>query len=367
MPKSITLIVPTYKEAANIPLLLSRVAKVAAGEDWQPELLFMDDDSRDGSGAAVANAGLPWAKLVTRTTDRGLSAAVLDGFRRATGDYLVCLDADLSHPPERIPEMIRALDDGADFALGSRYIQGGSTDDDWGLFRWLNSRVATWLARPLTHVKDPMSGFFAMRREQFVAGRDFNPIGYKIGLELLVKCNCRKPVEIPIHFADRQLGESKLTFREQLRYIQHVRRLFIFRYGTWSHLIQFLVVGALGTIVNLAALSIALRLGVNKQFSILAGIGVSFLFNFVLNRRFTFSYARDRSIVRQFMGFTSASVVGAVINYLVAVYLSVPHGPIRSTQLAAVIGIIAGAGLNFVFNRYFVFRYQHYKPKGETK
>ena len=102
------------------------------------------------------------------------------------------MDADLSHPPEVLPAMLAKLDGGADFVLGSRYVSGGTTSHDWGFLRWLNSRVATLLARPLTSVRDPMSGFFALRRSTFELGKDFNPVGYKIGLELIVKCGCER-------------------------------------------------------------------------------------------------------------------------------------------------------------------------------
>jgi dolichol-phosphate mannosyltransferase len=362
--KRVSMVVPTFQEAGNLPGLIRRVAEVAQAQGWEPELLIMDDDSRDGSDQAVAGAGVPWAHLITRTTDRGLSPAVLDGLRRATGDYLVVLDADLSHPPEQIPELIAALDGGADFALGSRYVEGGSTDHDWGLFRWLNSRIATLLARPLTHVKDPMSGFFAIKRTTFEAGRQFSPIGYKIGLELLVKCGCKKPLEIPIHFTDRQVGQSKLTLREQLKYIKHVRRLLIYRYGKGTALTQFFVVGTIGAIINLAVLTFALRLGLRASIAVALGIGVSFVTNFLLSRRFAFTYVRDRSWGRDFATFATASLAGAILNYAVTMALYRPTGPIGSPQLAAVIGIIAGALLNFLFNRYFAFRSRHYKPKG---
>ena len=145
------------------------------------------------------------------------------------GNWCVVMDADLSHPPEAIPGMIARLDDGADFVIGSRYVSGGTTDSNWGLLRWLNSKVATWLARPLTRAKDPMAGFFALRRTTFERATALNPIGYKIGLELLVKCRCVRVDEVPIHFADRQHGESKLSFREQLRYLQHLGRLYSHR------------------------------------------------------------------------------------------------------------------------------------------
>src|SRR5690606_1142853 len=253
----LTVVVPTYKEVENIPLLVERLAAVRERRGFALDVMFMDDDSRDGSAEAVQVMGLPWVQLVTRTTERGLSAAVLDGLRRATGDVVVVMDADLSHPPETIPDMLGELEAGADFVLGSRFVSGGTTDDEWGIFRWLNSKVATLLALPLAPVKDPMSGFFMLRRSTFLAGRDYQPIGYKIGLELLVKCNCKKPVEVPIHFQDRQFGDSKLSLREQLRYLQHIRRLYMYRFALISQLIQFSVVGALGLVVNLVVLTLA--------------------------------------------------------------------------------------------------------------
>ena len=108
---------------------------------------------------------------------------------------------------------------------------GGSTDSAWSLSRRLRSRVATALARPFAAVRDPMSGFFAMRRETFARADKLHPIGYKIGLELLTKCRCTNVTEIPIHFADRRLGESKFCLREKLRYLRHIWRLLRYKYG----------------------------------------------------------------------------------------------------------------------------------------
>ena len=127
---------------------------------------------------------------------------MIAGLKLANGDVLVVMDADLSHPPEKVPELVAALrDPAADFVIGSRYVSGGGTADDWGVFRWLNSKAATLLAWPLTSVRDPMAGFFALRRKDFTAHQsELDPIGYKIGLELMVKCDCRHPVEVPIFF-----------------------------------------------------------------------------------------------------------------------------------------------------------------------
>jgi dolichol-phosphate mannosyltransferase len=357
---SVTVVIPTYREADSIPHLLTRLKNVREKSGLNIDVLLMDDDSQDGSEQLVERLAYPWARMITRRTNRGLSYAVLDGLRLSDGEILVVMDADLSHPPERIPDMVAVLGDGFEIVTGSRFVEGGSTADDWGLFRWLNSRVASLLAMPLTTLSDPMSGFFVLRRSTFLAGRDFNPVGYKILLEIIIKCRCRRILEIPIHFDNRRFGESKLSFKEQLKFIQHLRRLYIYKYGTWSHLVQFLVVGLSGVVVNLAVLTLLLRLGFGARQCVVLAIVTSMLWNFALNRRFSFSYARDQSVVRQLVGFAAACSVGAVVNYFTAVSLweKLPY-----KQLAALIGAVAGTLFNFVANRYWVFRSKYIQPR----
>jgi dolichol-phosphate mannosyltransferase len=355
---TVTVVVPTYYEAENIPHLVARLESLRESSGLDLELLLMDDDSQDGSDQLVGSLGLPWVRIITRKTNRGLSYAVLEGLLLSNRETLVVMDADLSHPPEKIPELLAALDSGMEVAVGSRFADGGSTADDWGVLRWMNSRIATLLAMPLTTLNDPMSGFFAMRRETVLAGRDFNPVGYKILLELIVKCRCRRVIDIPIHFDNRRFGESKLSFKEQLKYIQHLRRLYTFKYGTWSHLIQFLVVGLSGLVVNLAALTVLLRVGIGRRPAVALAIVISMLWNFVLNRRFSFSYARGQSIVRQFFGFVAACSVGAIVNYFTTIEL---WEVLRYNQLAAFVGVLAGTSFNFVASRFVIFRSKHVK------
>jgi dolichol-phosphate mannosyltransferase len=357
----VTVVVPTYKEAENLPHLISRLAKVREEHGLDLDVLIMDDNSRDGSEELIKARSEDWVTIVVRTSDRGLSPSVLEGMQRGTGDILFCMDADLSHPPEAIPQMIRKLEEGADFVIGSRYVKGGSTSDDWGFFRWLNSRVATLLARPLTSARDPMAGFFAFRRSTFAAGRDFNPVGYKIGLEFIVKCGCERVVEVPIHFEDRQLGKSKLTARQQLLYLKHLRRLYTFKFGAWSQLVQFLTVGGLGTVVNLVLLTLFLHLGVQAQMSVASAIVLSMGFNFILNRRFSFGESRKASWIRQFVGFMAACSVGALINYVVTLLFMGRSFAMRP-QFAALFGIAAATAFNFIASRYLVFRSSHIRP-----
>jgi dolichol-phosphate mannosyltransferase len=354
--RSVAVVVPTYREVENLPHLIARIADVRSQNDLNLELLVVDDDSRDGTRELLEKMAVPWVRLIVRTTDRGLSQAVLEGLRQATATTLVVMDADLSHPPEKIVEMLAAIHQGADFVVGSRFADGGSTDDDWGLFRWLNSRIATLLALPLVPLKDPMSGFFALRRETFLAGDEFNPVGYKIGLELVLKCRCQVVREIPIHFVDRKLGKSKLSLREQLRYLKHVRRLYIYKFGNFSDFVQFAIVGFTGSIVNLTLLTAFVAAGISTRVAVALAIAISILWNFFLNRRFSFAHARKDPMLKQLGRFLVASSAGALVNYAVTMLLvkSVQHA-----QLAALAGIAAGLALNFSASRYWVFRQKH--------
>jgi dolichol-phosphate mannosyltransferase len=351
----VSIVVPTYKEAANLPLLIERLEPLRREQGLDIELLILDDDSRDGTEELMARLDLPWVRLIVRRENRGLSAAVLDGLAAATGETVLVMDADLSHPPEAIPAMLAKLENGAEFVIGSRYVEGGATGEDWGLFRWLNSKVATWLARPFTRAADPMSGFFAFRRAALERAPYLNPVGYKIGLELLVKCGFERVVEVPIFFAQRQLGESKLSFKEQLRYLQHLRRLLTFKYPFWSHAVQFGVVGGIGVFVNLAVLTALLHLGVAINRAVLAAIAVSIVSNFALNRRFTFYEARQGSLPRQFAGFVASCSIGAAVNYAITIGI-VEAVPDVWPQLASLIGIAGGLSFNFVLSRSLVFR-----------
>jgi dolichol-phosphate mannosyltransferase len=350
----VSIITPTYKEAENLPYLIERVAQVRNRSGLEIELLIVDDDSRDGTVELMASRSEEWLRLIVRTADRGLSPAVLEGMRHAKGEVLVCMDADLSHPPEAIPSMLQQLEHGADFVVGSRYVKGGTTASDWGMLRWLNSRFATLLARPLTSIRDPMAGFFALSRATYESGRNYSPIGYKIGLELLVKCGCERVVEVPIRFDQRKFGESKLNLKQQLLYLQHLRRLYMFRYAVWSQLTQFLVVGGLGTLVNLAALTLLIAAHVPVRWAIGSAILLSMTFNFILHRRYSFPIARDGAWWPQYLRFVTASSVGALLNYAVA--LAVLHRfPSLWPQSAALLGIAVAMGVNFMASRYLVF------------
>ena len=243
---TVSVIVPTYREVDNVPILVGRLKAVAATHALPLELLIVDDASNDGIASLperLREAG--WMRVMVRHARRDLSQAVLDGLRAATGDVLVVMDADLSHPPEAIPSLLAALArPDVDFVLASRYVAGGSTHPGWGIVPRLNSWIARWLALPFLAASDPMSGFFALRRPTFLGARELDPVGYKIALELIVKCGCRAVQEVPIHFAPRLHGRSKLGLRVRIDYLRHLKRLIDYRYGGLLGLIGATATGA---------------------------------------------------------------------------------------------------------------------------
>lgn len=206
----ISLLIPTLNEAENIPPLLDRLLRCEPRAD---EIVFIDDGSTDGTCERIsAHAGNPDVRLIEREEPSfGLSGAVLAGARVAAGDWLVVMDADLSHPPEKIGDLLRPLLEGqADIVIGSRYTKGGSTPG-WPLWRKILSRLAAGLAYPITGVHDSMSGFFAMPRKLLL---ELTPAatGFKIAFEALAQGGRNlRVVEIPIVFRDRTRGISKMS------------------------------------------------------------------------------------------------------------------------------------------------------------
>jgi len=220
---AVSIIVPTYNEAENMDLLLKRIYAVRALQDIDLEIVFSDGASTDETCQYIEK----WSdkgkvKLVRGAQNEGLSAAVMAGAKAAAGEFVVVMDADLSHPPEVIPELIAPLLDGScDMTIGSRYVTGGATPD-WPISRKISSKIATFPARMLTDVKDPLAGFLAVRRER-LACMDREVCGFKIGLELLATSSDSLRVkEIPITFRDRCYGTSKMGLQVIIDYLRQL-------------------------------------------------------------------------------------------------------------------------------------------------
>ncbi len=219
--QSVSIIVPTLNEVENVEPLTRGI--MASGIE-PLEIVFVDDGSTDGTAERIRAlaAEFPVRLLVRENPTLGLSGAVVAGAGTATGDLLVVMDADLSHPPSRIPDLVRPLREGAcDMVIGSRYVRGGTTPD-WPLWRKTMSRAASAFAFPLTRVHDSMCGFFALPRSLLLE-RAPAATGFKIAFEIIVHGRRGLRVqEIPIAFRDRVQGVSKMTFR--------VASIFFFRW-----------------------------------------------------------------------------------------------------------------------------------------
>ncbi len=222
----ISIVIPTYNEIDNITRLIPKISGVLEGQKY--ELIIVDDNSPDGTADAVQKLSKDYPiTILKRNGKLGLASAVLHGFQYAKGDILGVIDADLQHPPEYMKEFIYSVSNEYDIVIGSRYVEGGKIEG-WSKFRYLVSKGAILLSRPLTSIKDPVSGYFFLKRD-VIDKISFNPIGYKILLEILIKGSYDTVGEIPYTFKIRKKGKSKLGRCEYIDYLKLLYSLYKFR------------------------------------------------------------------------------------------------------------------------------------------
>jgi len=226
----VSIVIPTYNEKDGIGKLVDSIFQQTRDSGIDTEVVIVDDNSPDGTGEVAdgLKASYP-VQVVHRLGKLGLSSAVIDGWKAATGDVVGVIDADLSHDPAALPQLVKAIaEDGCELAVGSRYIPGGDIKD-WPLSRLLISKTAVLMAKPLTPIQDITSGFFLMRRS-VIDGVRLNPIGFKIGLEVFVKGRYRKYREVPYTFVNRAAGKSKLSLKQIWEYVVQLVDLIFYRF-----------------------------------------------------------------------------------------------------------------------------------------
>ncbi len=222
----ISLIIPTYNERENLETLVPMLHDCLSSYAY--ELIIVDDDSPDRTSELARELSATYPMMVIqRKGKRGLASAIVDGFKEANGTILGVIDADLQHPPEVVKELAKQMPK-YDVIIASRYVKSGKVEG-WNLLRRLVSKGATLLARPLTQVKDPMSGCF-LAKAAVIKGINFEPLGYKILLEVLVKGNYEKVKEIPYAFRVRRHGQSKLDSGEYFNYLKLLFRLYKYKF-----------------------------------------------------------------------------------------------------------------------------------------
>jgi dolichol-phosphate mannosyltransferase len=314
----LSLIVPTYNERENLPLLAERIHKSLNNYDY--EILIVDDDSPDGTAQlAQTLAEIYPIKVICRKGERGLASAVIAGFDHARGEVLGVIDADLQHPPEMIPELLREMQAGLEVVIASRYIPGGGVEG-WHLSRKIISKGATALARILLpsirRVKDPLSGFFLLKRK-VIQDVKLKPIGYKILLEVLAKGRVNKVKEVPYTFKQRIWGKSSLDLREEVNYLEHVFTL-ASEEKEIRRFLKFCLVGLSGVGVNIGIFWLLTRIaGLSESYNLVAvipGIVASIQSNFILNDIWTFRDRRYGSMRARVPKFNLVSAVPAAIQ-----------------------------------------------------
>jgi dolichol-phosphate mannosyltransferase len=353
----VSIILPTYNEAENLEPIVTKIWKVLNDEDIKFEIIVVDDNSPD----STANIALELAtkypvRVHVRKNERGLATAVVKGFSLAQGDICVLMDADLSHPVERIPDMIQPiLEDRCNITVGSRYgTEGGCAD--WPLIRRIISKGAGLLAKGLTKLSDPTSGFMALRKE-ILKGIKLNPVGWKIVLEVIVKTNSEF-IEVPIVFSERAKGKSKLDIKAQIDYLRHLYTLYCYKYTGILQFIKFSLVGFSGLLIDTAVLvSLVELVSIDPRFAAIFAFITAVSWNYVLNRFWTFEHGKTTKFSSSYISFVTVCSLGLGVRIGV-MHLLIEYAKMGSGYwyiVASVLGIGVATVFNFLGSKYIVF------------
>jgi dolichol-phosphate mannosyltransferase len=353
----LSVIIPTYNEKVNITILIDRIGDVLSKNEIPFEIIVVDDDSPDLTWQVVEELVLtkPHVRLYRRVNQRGLSSAVIQGLSQAKGDYMAVIDADLQHDETILPEMYRRCKEN-ELVIGSRKVENGGIED-WSKKRqfvsWVAGTLAVWVLK--VKVSDPMSGFFMLPRESFNrCVQHLNPKGFKILLEIIHKLQPKKVSEVGYVFKSRVHGESKLSTSVIFDYLISLYEL---KFGKVlpASFLQYCFVGGLGVLVNMGVFMLAFRLSEQtKELSILLGIFISMLFNFVLNDIWTFRKYKSSNFGQKLfksLKFLTFCSIGALINYSVVLFLDT-----RFTfliEISVLLGIAVSTLWNYWSNKTF--------------
>jgi dolichol-phosphate mannosyltransferase len=372
----VSIIIPTYNESRNIIQILKSIGENLP-KNLTAEAIVVDDNSPDSTGKIVEEylknvkkiAGYTM-DIIHRTSKNGLSSAILSGIQRAKGDTIVVMDSDFSHPPQIIPKMIESLKKyQCDMVIASRYISGGKING-WTLKRKVMSKVATLIAKKGLGIKtkDPMSGFFAFKKN-ILKGINFDAIGYKILLEILVKKSGIDVKEIPYTFENRSFGSSKLDRSTIIDYFKSAWKLYKFGKSKekeerrnsirfLSKASRFYTVGLSGFGINYL-ISLLFAGGIPDLWYLhanLIGISVSISTNFLLNKTWTFG-DRDfskKKTLKQYGKFIIFSSLGALVQLGMVFYLVDEYQ--LSYPISLILAVLSAAFGNYILNKKYTFK-----------
>ncbi|HEV2161431.1 MAG TPA: glycosyltransferase family 2 protein [Stellaceae bacterium] len=362
----LTVVIPTLNERENIRPLLERLDLVLAGTRW--EVIFVDDDSKDGTPEAVREIGRsdPRVRCLQRIGRRGLSTACIEGILASASPFVAVMDADLQHDESLLPGMLNVLrHEPYDIVVGSRYVAGGGVGE-WDKTRAGMSGLAAKLSRLIckAEIADPMSGFFMLRREMFESAvRNLSGQGFKILLDLLASVPAKPRLkELPYQFRTRRFGESKLDTMVAWEFGMLLADKLV------GHIVPvrfalFATIGALGVVVDLIVLSLSLTAGLGFIAAQAIATLVAMTSNFFLNNVFTY---RDRRLKgwrlwRGLFSFYVICALGAVANVGFAAFVFAGDsnwlaGVKGIPWLASVAGVVVGSVWNYAVSSVFTWK-----------
>jgi dolichol-phosphate mannosyltransferase len=361
----IVVILPTYNEKDNIAPMIRALQDQFRKVPHDMNILVVDDNSPDGTAELVRAESKTFTNVSLITGQKqGLGAAYVRGMTHAIdqlhADAVMEMDADFSHKPEDVPRLIEALDQGADFAIGSRYIPGGKIPDDWTFLRRMISKWGNVFARYVAGiyaVRDCTAGFRAIRAS-VIKKIDFETLrvrGYAFQISLLHEAllNHSLMKEVPVEFVDRKRGQTKLGISDIIEFMLNAWWIRLERSKTF---LKFSVVGAAGVVVNLASFTLFMNAGMNKFIASPIAIELSIISNFLMNNFWTFS-DRDVSDKIHIRGlkFNIISFVALGVSYSTFLVLSVVN-PGGIPQVHQAIGIIPATLINYFLNSYWTFK-----------
>ena len=323
----LSLVIPTYNESQNIKQLIQVIIDTL--DRVVPdryELIVVDDNSPDYTWklAVELSQKYPQVKIIKRESEKGLATAVIRGWQAAKGEVLGVIDGDLQHPPYTLVKLWQEIEKGADITIASRNLEGGGVSE-WSIARRFLSRGAQMLGllilpEVMGRISDPMSGYFMVRRDA-LSGSNFNPLGYKILVEVMARGNIRWIGEVGYIFQERKIGESKVTHQQYLEYIWHLIRL---RLDLWQidRFIRFGISGFSGVFVNLGVLYLLREIvGLGLTRSAIIADEIAIANNFFWNDRWTFKdisskqKSKQKRLIR-FLKFDLICLSGLILNIL---------------------------------------------------
>lgn len=345
----LSIVIPTYNEGDNIVAIVEEIEKVLREKEY--EIIFVDDSTDNTlEKLEYISKEKKQVRYIHRTSEKGLATAVVKGFDESRGNIVAVMDCDLQHPPEILISMLYAIEKkDADIVIPSRFINGGN-DGGLNFFRKLISYIARSIGsifiRKLRAFSDNTSGYFMLKKD-VIKNCKLNPIGWKILMEVLVKGEYNNVVEVPYEFKARNIGESKMSVKEQINYIRHILRILK---GSPEDLrfFYFCMVGFSGVIVNMLIYYLLVAMGISLLISAAFSAFSAMISNFILNDLVTW---KDRKIGKMYKRITKniiTSLIGIVINLLIlkilVIYVYINY------MIANIIGIGCSVIWNYSIN-----------------